>query len=217
MGDRDTLTGDQVMAEGLADWRPILGTIRARFATGDFVTGRTLVDRVTDAAEEMNHHPDLDLRYPYVDVTLSSHDVGGITDRDLRLARRISEIAAELGASADPVARQLLELTIDTWDAEQIRPFWVAVLGGEVRDGEVVDPSGQLPTLWFQGTDRHDVPRQRYHPDVWVAPDAARERVDAALAAGGVLESDDEAPSFWVLADAQGNRVCVCTSLQRGS
>jgi 4a-hydroxytetrahydrobiopterin dehydratase len=217
MGDKDRLSGDQVMAEGLADWRPLLGTIRARFATGDFVTGRTLVDRVTDAAEEMNHHPDLDLRYPHVDVTLSSHDVGGITARDLRLARRISEIAAELGVGSDPSAPQEVEIGIDTWDADEIRPFWAAVLGGRDEDGQVLDPSGQVPTVWFQETDRHDVPRQRYHPDVWVAPDAAQGRVEAALAAGGTLESDAEAPSFWVLADAQGNRVCICTSSERSA
>jgi 4a-hydroxytetrahydrobiopterin dehydratase len=48
----------------------------------------------------MNHHPDLDLRYPHVDVRLSSHDAGGVTDRDVKLARTISEYAADEGVGS---------------------------------------------------------------------------------------------------------------------
>lgn len=211
------MTAAQVDAEeGLDDWRPVLGRLVSRFATGDFVTGLRFVTRVTEAAEEANHHPDVDLRYPHVDVDLMSHDVHGTTARDVRLARRISAIAAEIGASADPASRTLVELSLDTWDAAEIGPFWAAVLGGRLADDQVDDPSGQVPLLWFQDTDRHDEPRQRFHYDVWVPVDQARARIDAALAAGGTLVSDDEAPSFVVLADAQGNKACICTSADRG-
>ena len=48
-----------------------------------------------------------------------------------------------------------------------------------------------------------------------VPPEVAEERVRAAVAAGGTLVSDAEAPSFWVLADAYGNQVCICTGLDR--
>lgn len=219
-GAKDTLTGDEVTArlttDGLSDWRPVLGRLVSRFASGDFVTGLAFVTQVTDAAETADHHPDLDLRYPHVDVTLMSHDVGGITERDLRLAREISQIAASMNVAADPAARTLLEITIDTWDAEEIGPFWAAVLGGEFSDGEAVDPAGAVPSLWFQDTDRHDEPRQRFHLDVWVPVDVAEARVAAALAAGGTLVSDEQAPSFVVVADAQGNRACLCTSASRG-
>jgi len=218
MSDDQRLTAAQVSAEnGLDDWRPVLGRLVSRFRTGSFVAGLTFVGRVTDAAEEANHHPDVDLRYPHVDVDLVSHDVGGTTARDVRLARRISEIAAELGADADPASRTLLELGLDTWDADEIGPFWAAVLGAEYADGQVVDGSGQVPPVWFQETDRHDEPRQRFHHDVWVPVDRAQVRVDAALAAGGTLVSDAEAPSFVVLADAQGNKACICTSADRGA
>jgi len=216
MGDRDRMTADQVTAEGLADWRPVLGRLVTRVRTGDFVTGLAFVTKVTEAAEAANHHPDLDLRYPHVDVTLMSHDVGGTTQRDVRLARAISEIASGLGATVDPGGRTLVELGLDTWDAEEIGPFWAAVLGGDHADEQVVDPAGGVPTLWFQETDRHDVPRQRFHLDVWVPVDQAQSRIDAALAAGGMLVSTAEAPSFVVLADAQGNKACICTSASRG-
>ena len=200
----DRLTGDQVAALGLHDWRPVLGALRTRFATGNFVTGLDFVTRVTEAAEEANHHPDVDLRYPHVDVALSSHDVGGMTQRDVDLARRISEIAADQGATADPSAVTVVEIGLDTADEEQIRPFWAAILGGAVAP------------LWFQDTEPHEPPRQRFHLDVWVAPDEGEPRIAAALAAGGTLVSDEHAPSHVVLADAQGNRACVCTSASRG-
>ncbi len=215
--DRETLDAVQVGAEeGLDDWRPVMGRLVSRFRTGDFVSGLAFVTRVAEAAEEANHHPDVDLRYPHVDVDLMSHDVHGTTARDVRLARRISAIAAELGAGAEPGARTLVELSLDTWDAGQIGPFWAAVLGGEYADGQVVDGSGQVPAMWFQDTDEHAEPPQRFHWDVWVPIDQAQARIDAALAAGGTLVSDEERPSFVVLADAQGNKACVCTSADRG-
>lgn len=213
-----TMGHDAVEAEGLADWAKLSSALHARFATGDFATGLRLVNAIGAEAETMNHHPDLDLRYPHLDVKLMSHDAGGVTDRDIRLARRISELAAAEGASADRAAVTLVELALDSSDWAAIRPFWAAVLGlpeGDDDDNEVIDPAGSLPDLWFQGSDAHEEPRQRFHYDVWVAPDVAAGRIAAALAAGGVLVADDEAPAFTVLADAQGNKACVCTSASR--
>ena len=57
--------------------------------------------------------------------------------------------------------------------------------------------------------------RNRVHFDVWVAPELAEARIAAALAAGGRLVTDEFAPSWWVLADAEGNEVCVATALGR--
>ena len=62
MTSTDTLTPQQVEAEGLADWRVLFQALHARFRTGDFATGLRLVEGIGAAAEEMNHHPDLDLR-----------------------------------------------------------------------------------------------------------------------------------------------------------
>jgi len=72
-----------------------------------------------------------------------------------------------------------------------------------------------VPLLWFQHTDAHETPRQRFHVDLWVAPEVAEERIAAAVAAGGRVVDDEKAPSFVVLADPEGNKVCVCTSLSR--
>ncbi len=71
------------------------------FRTRKFSAGLELVNRIGASAEEANHHPDLTLTYPEVGVTLSSHDVGGITSRDIDLARTIGGHAADLGAAAE--------------------------------------------------------------------------------------------------------------------
>lgn len=215
----EILNGEDVRAAGIHDWELMHQALQTRFLTGDFATGLALVNRIGAAAEELNHHPDLDLRYPHLNIRLFSHDVFGVTGRDLELARRISAYAAEAGVRADPKAVSVIEIGLDTWDIEEIKPFWRAVLG--LKDNpehadEIRDDDGDLPTLWFQETDRHEEPRQRFHYDIRVPPLVARQRIDAALAAGGTLVSDERAPTFTVLADPQGNKVCVCTWLGRG-
>jgi len=213
------LSGDEIHAAGLDDWRLLLNTLHARFRTRDFATGLTLVAAIGEAAEAAGHHPDVTLTYPYVDIRLMSHDVRGVSDRDLGLARSISGIAAAQGIAADPSAVQALELALDTPDHAAIKPFWRAVLGyadHPTQDDEVDDPAGLLPTLWFQATAAHEEPRQRFHLDLHVPHDVAEARIAAALAAGGTLVSDAEAPAFVVLADADGNKVCVCTWQGRG-
>jgi 4a-hydroxytetrahydrobiopterin dehydratase len=208
------LTGQQVAEAALEGWT-FLGThLATRLRTGDFATGLALLDAVGAAAEEANHHPDLDLRYTHLDVRLTSHDSGGVTDRDVRMARRVSALAAQQGVRPDVSGVARLDLALDTPDRSRVLPFWSAVLalkGGErVPEDEIRDPAGSHPAVWFQDSGSEE-PRQRWHFDVWVDPDRVQARLDAALAAGGSLVSDAEAPSFWVLADPDGNRVCLCT------
>jgi 4a-hydroxytetrahydrobiopterin dehydratase len=218
MADTERLSGDQIVQRGLDDWRSMHETLQARFRTGDFATGLRLVAAIGAAAEELEHHPDLDLRSSHLNVRLISRDAGGKTERDVALARRISALAAELGAVAETAVLARVEIGLDTWDADEIRPFWTAVLGLEDHPrfpSDLVDPHGDLPTLWFQQTEAHETPRQRFHLDVRVPPEVAGPRIEAALAAGGTLVSDEHAPTFTVLADPQGNKVCVCTHVGR--
>ena len=214
------LTGQQIADEGLAGWAYLLSGLQTRIHTKNFATGLSVVDAVGAAAEEMNHHPDLNLRYTHVDVRLTSHDEHGVTDRDIRLARAVSSIAAAAGVRLDSSGVSRLELALDTPASESIVPFWAAVLATEHLSGpdfgdELRDPANGLPTVWFQESGSEE-PRQRWHLDLWVDPAQVQPRIDAALAAGGTLVSDEEAPSFWVLADPQGNRACLCTWQDRG-
>jgi len=212
------LTTQQILDAGLDDWRKLAQALHARFDTGDFGTGLTFAVAVAEAVELANHHPDVTLTYGYVHVKLVSHGVSRITQRDVDLARRISEIAREQGVDATPSVLAEVELALDTADLAAVGPFWAALLTGSsdaVSGDDVVDSSGQLPLLWFQHTDAHETPRQRFHVDVWVPHDVAEQRIAAAVAAGGRVADDENAPSFVVLADPEGNKACVCTCLDR--
>jgi 4a-hydroxytetrahydrobiopterin dehydratase len=76
----------------------LIDRLHASFDTGDFVGAVRLVDAITLAAEAMNHHPDLDIRWRTLVLGLSTHDAGGVTQLDIELAHRIHEIAAAHGA-----------------------------------------------------------------------------------------------------------------------
>jgi 4a-hydroxytetrahydrobiopterin dehydratase len=112
---------------------------------------------------------------------------------------------------------QVIEIGIDALDAGAIRAFWRAVLGYVDEPGRfgawdgLIDPLGQGPAVWFQRMDAPRPQRNRIHFDVSVPHDEAEPRIRAALAAGGTLTYDAEAPAFWVLADAEGNEACVTT------
>lgn len=206
----DTLDADQIAAADLADWRFISGALHSRFRTRNFATGLQLVNLIGEAAEQADHHPDLDLRYPHVNVRLFSHDVFGVTDRDIALARRISQLAAGIGVDAAPSMTSVIDLALDTPGFERIKPFWRAVMGyrdhPKLEDEVRTDDAGQ-PAIWFQASGSVE-PRQRFHVDVHVPPEVAQERIDAAVAAGGQVV--DRTKTFVVLADADGNKACVC-------
>lgn len=213
------LTGPEIADAAPQGWT-FLGThLATRLHTQDFATGLALVNDIGAAAEEANHHPDLDLRYAHLDVALTSHDTGGVTARDLRLAHRVNELAADRGVRPDGGTVSRIDLALDTPDRARVLPFWSAALamrgGAHVPEDEIRDPAGAHPNVWFQDSGSEE-PRQRWHLDVWLDPDQVQGRLDAALAAGGRLVSDAQAPSFWVLADPDGNNVCLCTWQDRG-
>ena len=94
------LTGQQLSAAGLDGWTLLLsfgqGGLETRIHTGNFCQGLRIVESIGRAAEELDHHAELDLRRFQVDVRLSSRDSGGVTETDVALARRIDAIVAEL-------------------------------------------------------------------------------------------------------------------------
>ena len=210
-----TLTESDVIDERLPDWRMLIDRLHASYDTGDFVTAVTLIDAITVAAEEMDHHPDVDLAYGRLDVRLMSHDVGGVTSRDVALAQTISELALAAGAKPRPERTSVLELGLDSADEAEIQPFWAALLDYDtVRawgEMQLRDVTGRRASIWFQPTEAHDVPRQRWHLDLRIPPEVVEGRIAAAIAAGGQLVDDTAAPAFWVLADPQGNRACLTT------
>ena len=89
-------------AEGVEDWRVVNGQAYAYFRTGSFAKGVALIDAIGPLADAANHHPDVNLRYAGVTVRLVTHEVDGLTTRDLDLARHVSAAAHRLGVPADP-------------------------------------------------------------------------------------------------------------------
>jgi 4a-hydroxytetrahydrobiopterin dehydratase len=203
-------------AEGVEDWRVLANGACAHFRTGSFARGVELVHVIGKLADAANHHPNVDLQYSGVTVQLMTHEVSGLSQRDVELARQISAAARAMGVQADPTAVQDVQITIDALVAPEVRPFWRAVLGyREVGDEDLIDPRSRGPSIWFQKMDAVRPQRNRIHVDIFVPHDQAEARIAAALAAGGRLVTDRHAPAWWVLADAEGNEADVATWMGR--
>ncbi|HEX9994768.1 MAG TPA: VOC family protein [Acidimicrobiales bacterium] len=198
-------------SDGIDDWRVLGAGVGAHFTAGSLTAGADLVRAVAEAAREAGCDPAVDLRADGVTVRLPGTE-HGLDARYVDLARRISAAAGEAGATADPAAVQDVQTAIDAMDIPSVRRFWAAVLAYEEwGDEDVVDPHRQGPPIWFQQMDAPRPQRNRIHFDVFVPHDQAQARIAAALAAGGRMVSDAHAPASWLLADPEGNEVCVAT------
>jgi 4a-hydroxytetrahydrobiopterin dehydratase len=128
------------------------------------------------------------------------------------LARAVSAVACAHGAVADRAAVQEVQLAISAKPEAVDVDFWRAVLGyvrTPVADDNAVDPLGRGSTVWMQELDEAKPLRHAMHIDVSVAREHAEARVAAALAAGGRIVEDSNAPGGWILADRAGNKVCI--------
>jgi 4a-hydroxytetrahydrobiopterin dehydratase len=90
------MTDSQLEQElaSLAGWAVVDGALRKRFPFPDFATALTFANRVGDAAEAADHHPDLLVTWGAVEVSWVSHSEGGITERDVDMALRCDELSA---------------------------------------------------------------------------------------------------------------------------
>ncbi len=93
---------DIARTDGLEDWSVIDGpAIIAEFIATDYLAGADLLRTFAALAEEHQHHPDMELRYPgRLEVLLTTHDTGGLSNHDVAMARRFSAAARDAGASA---------------------------------------------------------------------------------------------------------------------
>jgi 4a-hydroxytetrahydrobiopterin dehydratase len=226
----DMLTGEQIAEVNLTDWRKLGQGLHARYLVGDFGAGVRFVAAVGVAGDALGHHPRVTMGNGYLDLKLLSDDAGyrddegtehvveWVTQQDVDLARRITEIAAEQSVAADPASITTIELALDTANAATIAPVWAALLTGSTEargrgniGDDVRDATGRVPILWFQDTDEHETPRQRFHIDVQVPYDVVEQRIAAAVAAGAVIVDDSRAPWTTIIADHDGNKACVGT------
>ena len=228
----DMLRGEQVAAADLTEWRKLAQGLHARYLVDDFGTGARFVVAVGEAGDAIGHHPRASIGSGYVDLELVSDDaiyrddegtehvVEWVTQQDVDLARRITAIAADHGVAADPASVSEIELGLDTARSATIAPVWAALLTGSAESqgrgtpsDEIRDATGRVPNLWFGGADEHETPGQRFHLEVYVAPEVAEQRIAAALAAGATVVDDSNAPSLTVIADPDGNTGVVCVDV----
>lgn len=211
-------------AVGPLGWRLVLGAVYTEVLVPSMSDAAAAAGHAVHAAgADASQHLSVDVRADRAVLRLRTRDAGAVTERDLDLAREVSQALAARGfeLTTGPGAIQAIEVAIDALDIGAVRPFWKAVTGyideplaepgsSDLNAG-LVDPFGRGPVIWFQQMDSPRAQRNRIHLDIDVPHDAAPGRVDAALAAGGRLLSDRRAPAFWVLADAEGNEACICT------
>jgi 4a-hydroxytetrahydrobiopterin dehydratase len=102
MSSRALLTDAQISDRlaRLPTWRRDGQEIRRTVKLGDFAAAIAFVNGVAEIAEEEDHHPDITIRWNRVTLTLSTHDSGGITRRDLEVAARIEALAVESARNA---------------------------------------------------------------------------------------------------------------------
>lgn len=197
----------------LPHWRYVCGQLCTAFKCSSAASALQFFQDIGAAAEEANHHPDVDWRYDTLFVTLVSHDVGGVSLRDIQLAEKISDLAETYGAQANLNLTRTVEIAIDTDDRKQISEIWRAALGyKEQPDGSLTDPYGRGPAIWFQNTQTPN--NNRFHLDISV-PHSHHLDVFDGLKAAGARMNYDQAPAFTVATDPQGNRLCICTEAGR--
>lgn len=233
----DMLMGDQIAEANLTDWRKLAQGLHARYLVDDFGAGARFVAAVGEAGDEVQHHPRVSIGKGFVDLKLLTDDaiyrdddgteyvVEWPTQQDVDLARSITAIATEHGLTADPASVSVIELGLDTASSATIAPVWAALLTGDATSqghgspsDEIRDAGGRTPNLWFgdldPNADAAGTRSERFHVEVYVAPEVAQGRIAAAIAAGGTVVDDSNAPGLTVIADQDGNRgvLCVDTS-----
>ncbi|WP_431239641.1 VOC family protein [Mycolicibacterium aichiense] len=199
-------------------WRLVLGAVYAEVTVSSLAEAGEAAALVVAAVGAAGQgHASIDIRSDRVVVRLQSASAGAVLDVDIALAQAISSALTERGLRLAPCSVQAFEIAVDALDIGSVRPFWQAVTGyvdeagpSDLTDG-LIDPAGRGPAIWFQQMDAPRPQRNRIHLDIDVPHDVASARIDAAIAAGGTLLSDAQAPAFWVLADPEGNEACICT------
>jgi 4a-hydroxytetrahydrobiopterin dehydratase len=228
----DMLRGEKIAEADLTDWRKLAQGLHARYLVDDFGSGVRFLAAVGEAGDAVQHHPRVRMGRGYVDLELvtddaiyrtddgTEHVVEWPTQQDVDLARRITDIAADLGLQPDPASVSELELGLDTARSATIAPVWAALLTGSADSqglgspsDEVRDATVRVPNLWFDDAAEAGTEGQRFHVEVYVAAEVAEQRIAAVVAAGGTVVDDSQAPGLIVVADQDGNKGVLCVDL----
>ena len=196
-------------ADGVDDWVVLHGGATAVFRAGSVQEAVRLVQAVAKVPSFQGSGALLTIADGRLTVRLS-RDLWQLEPQHVDLARAVSAVVREHGAVADRAAVQEVQVAIAAKPDAVDVDFWRAVLGyAPMADDNAVDPLGHGSTVWMQELDDAKPLRHAMHIDVSVAREHVRARLQAALAAGGRIVDESQAPGHWTLADRAGNRVCI--------
>lgn len=195
-------------ADGVDDWAVLHGGPTAVFKVGSLLEAARLA-AVVAGVPGLEPRTLLTAASDRLTVKLT-REMWGTEPRHIEVARAISAVAREHGATADRGAVQEVQLAVAAKPDSINLGFWRAVLGyTPMHEDNCVDPLGQGSTVWMQDLDPNKPLRHAMHIDVSVARQHAEARLEAAVAAGGQIVDDSSAPAAWILADRSGNKVCI--------
>jgi 4a-hydroxytetrahydrobiopterin dehydratase len=201
---------DFLAAEGVEDWVVLHGGATAVFRVQSLGQAARLAEAIANVPGLEGSGVLLTMADASLTVRLS-RDLWQLEQRHVVLARAVSAVARAHNASPDRAAVQEVQLAIAAKREAIDLGFWRAVLGyASMADDNAVDPVGHGSTVWMQELDEAKPLRHAMHLDVSVAREHVTARLQAALAAGGRVVDESNAPSHWTLADRAGNRVCLC-------
>jgi 4a-hydroxytetrahydrobiopterin dehydratase len=196
-------------AEGIDDWVVLHGGATAVFRVPSLAAAAQLAQAVAHLPGLEGSGALLTIADGRLTVRLT-RGVFRLEEGHIELARAVSAIARAHAAVADRACVQEVQLAISAKPDAVDVGFWRAVLGyARLADDNAIDPLGHGSTVWMQELNADKPLRHAMHVDVSVAREHVEARVAAALAAGGRIVDDADAPAGWILADRAGNRVCI--------
>ncbi|MCI0584755.1 MAG: hypothetical protein L0227_18025 [Chloroflexi bacterium] len=199
---------DFLAAEGLDDWVVLHGGPTAVFRTPSRPGAARLALAIAEIPG-LGARMALTITETHLSVRLT-REMWGIEARHVELARAVSAVARDHGATPDRAAVQEVQLAISGKPEALDVGFWQAVLGyAPMAPDNAIDPLAHGSTIWMQELPKDKALRHAMHVDVSLAREQAEARLAAALAAGGRIVDDSNAPGSWILADRAGNKVCI--------
>ena len=181
------------------------------FRTDSMVAAARLAEAIAAVPGVSGGHTALTITEGRLSVRLT-REMWALEAEHAEVARAVSAVAREHGATADRAAIQEVQVAVSAKPEDIDVGFWRAVLGYEaLAPDNGLDPLAHGSTLWMQDLDPAKSLRHAMHIDVSVPNDHAQARLDAAVAAGGRIVDASDAPRSWILADRAGNKVCIAS------
>jgi 4a-hydroxytetrahydrobiopterin dehydratase len=195
---------------GVEDWRVLFWGAHAFYRAASFAQAAEFVAAIAEVAAAVGHDPDVDVRPEGVTIRSFTQPNGALSRKDAELAVAISAAAHRLGLQPDPSLLQVVGIAVAQGAGVDTRPFWEAAFGYvRLGDEDLIDPLRRGPHLWFHELTPPRPGRGRTHIDVSVPADQAEKRVQAAVAAGGRIADDRNAPGSWTIASPDNHGVDI--------